>query len=119
MSFYGNLQATARRLLVKYGQDVTLRKYTLGAYDATTSSQARTSVDTVLKGVIFNVGDGVTQIKNELVKINDKKLLLDATGPVPTPKDYVIIGGSSWSILSINEINPGGTPVAYECHIRQ
>lgn len=118
MTFYDNLQATGARLLAKYGRDVTLRKSTLGAYDPSTSQQARSTVDTVYKGAPLNFQAGITQLRGELVRISDKRLLLEGAAN-PTPKDSIIIGATQYVIISIAEVNPAGTSVLYDIHLRQ
>jgi hypothetical protein len=120
MSFYSNLQGKAGSLLAKFGQDVTLRRITVGAYDSATSASSVTPADTVYKGALFDIEEGTKEIRGELVQATDKQMLLGgAASPAPTNKDVVLVAGVQYGIISSSEINPAGTAVLYELHLRK
>lgn len=117
MSLYSDLAKTALSLLSQFGQTVTRREYVSGAYDPATGTAAQTFVDTSRKGALFDFGQGVTSVRGQLVQVTDRQLLLDATGPV-TADDHFIAGGTEYTVVSLGEINPAGTPVIYDLHLR-
>ena len=120
MSFYSNLAATAAQLLAKFGQPVTLRSVGAGAYDPATSGVllgAALPTDVVRKGVLLDFARGTTTVRGNLVQAIDKQLLLES-GVVPSLEDLVLVGGATFTIVSIGEVNPAGTPVLYDLHLR-
>ena len=121
MSLYTRLAATSLRLLTKYGQSVTLRKYTTGAYDPTTGAGANTITDTTRKAALFDynrMGYGQTLQGSTLVQQGDKQCLMDANGAAPTLADHIIIGTVEYVIKDIKEVNPAGTPMLYDLLVR-
>lgn len=117
MNLYSDLAKTALSLLSKFGQTVTRREYVSGVYDPLTGTAAQTFVDTNRKGVIFDFGPGITSVRGQLIQVTDKQLLLDVTGPI-TANDHFVVGGIEYTVVTLGEINPAGTPVIYELHLR-
>jgi len=115
---YAALAATSTRLLAQHGQDVTRRSFSVGVYDTTTGTATPTQADTTRKGAIFDFGAGVTLVRGTLIQVGDKRLLLDANGPVE-PEDHFIVGGIDYSIVSIGEENPAGISVLFDLHVRR
>lgn len=117
---YASNAATALRLLTKFGQDVTRRAYSVGTYDVNTNTMTPTTADTVRKGALFDYSlqqAGAALAIGTLIQEGDKQLLLDATGPVEL-QDHFIIGGVEYTLVNIKVLNPAGTPVLYDLHIR-
>jgi len=44
---------------------------------------------------------------------------MDANGSAPTLNDQVIVGGVTWQIRNIKDINPAGTCILFDCTIRR
>lgn len=122
MTLYDKLGASAAKLLAKFGQDITLRKPASGSsYDTATGTVTTggPAVDTVRKGAVFDFKDGVMAASGGLIQNGDKRLLLDSSLPVPKAEDIVILAGVLWSVKGVKEVNPAGTPVIYELHLRR
>lgn len=117
MTFYSDLTTTATELLTEFGQDVTRRSYTTGTYDTAAGSVTPTTADTTRKGAIFDFGAGQTLERGALIQAGDKRLLLDASATV-SPQDHIIVGSKEYVIISMGEINPAGTSVMYDLHLR-
>lgn len=117
MSAYTRAAATALRMLTKFGRDVTLRSTTPGTYDPATGTTTPTSSDTTRKGALFDFGSGQTLERGTLILANDKRLLMDATGPVDA-HDRIVIGALEYAIVSVGEINPAGVSVLFDMHLR-
>lgn len=115
---YVAIAASSLTALTDAGQDVTRRTYTTGAYDPATGTAAATTADTTRKGVLLDFGSGKTLERGTLIQIGDKRLLLDAEATV-SQDDHFIIGGVDYSIVSVGEVNPAGTPVLYDIHLRK
>ena len=114
---YASVAATSLELLTEFGQDVTCRAYTQGAYDPTTGATANTTADTTRKGALFDFGAGQTLERGGLIQGGDKRLLLDATASV-SPQDHYIVDGVEYVVVSVGEVNPAGTICLYDLHIR-
>ena len=114
---YAKSAANALKTLTKVGQSVTLRSYTAGTYDPATGLVTPTTADTTRKGALFDFGAGQTLERGTLIQGGDKRLLLDSTATV-SPQDHFIVGSAEYVIVSIGEINPAGTVVLYDLHLR-
>lgn len=118
---YSKSAATARKLLTKFGRTVTRRTYTAGAYDPATGTSTPTTADTSRIGALFDYNDKTSQgqqyVRGTLVIAGDKQLLLDAEGAAAAT-DHYIVGSAEYTVVSMAEINPAGTPVMYDLHLR-
>lgn len=114
---YAELAATALELLTEFGGDVVRRSYSAGVYDPATGLVTPTTADTTRQGALFDFGAGQTLERGTLIQGGDKRMLLDASATV-APQDHFIIGGVEYVIVSIGEINPAGTVVLYDLHLR-
>lgn len=116
-ALYTRSAATALRLLTAYGRSVTHRAYSAGTYDPATGTNTQTSADTTRQGALFDYDENVQYVRGTMVVKTDKQLLLDPTAPVDL-NDRFIAGGVEYSIVSMGEVNPAGTPVLYDIHLR-
>lgn len=110
--------ALSLRLLTKFGQDVTRQAFTLtDSGDNYGGPSTAVQADTTRKGALFDFAAGQTFERGTLILANDKRLLLDAEGAV-TMTDRYVVGSDTYSVVSIGEINPAGTAVLYDLHLR-
>ena len=114
---YVKSAATATRLITKFGQSVTLRHYTIGTYSTTTGLNTVTTSDVTAKAAIFDFAQGQTLQAGNLIQSGDKQALMAVT-QTPAMQDHVIVGGKEYVILSLGELNPAGTVVMYDLHLR-
>lgn len=114
---YAEVAANALETLTEFGMDVGRRSFTAGVYDPATGLVTPTTANTTRKGALFDFGAGQTLERGTLIQGGDKRLLVDATAAV-TPQDHFIINGVEYVIVSIGEINPAGTVVLYDLHLR-
>lgn len=118
MSLYTKLSASARRMLAKYGQSMTLTRQTPGAYDPATGKVANTSTTTIDKGVIFPYADGLSLIEGSLIQRGDQQVFINiATAPLPS--DKLTVGTTVYNVINVKEIAPAGTAVLYELQCRK
>lgn len=115
---YASIAASSLAALTDAGQDITRRTYTAGAYDTATGGASLTTTDTTRKGVILDFGAGKTVERGSLIQVGDKRLLLDASATVAMT-DHFIVGSDDYAVVSIGEVNPAGTPVLYDIHLRK
>jgi hypothetical protein len=112
---YTATAATALRLLTKFGRDLTVRNYTTGSYNPTIGQNVQTYTDTTVKGAVFSFGQGDTS--PELIQSGDKKAIIDST-TTPKLEDHLLVGSKVYVIKSIRELNPAGTSIMFELHLR-
>jgi len=115
---YAKSAATALKLLANFGRDVTLRNNTVGAYNVATGENAVLETDATYKGALLDFGAGKTLIGGNLIQVGDKRLLLEAAA-TPTLQDHIIVGTDDYAILSLGELNPAGTTILFDLHIRK
>lgn len=115
---YADNAAAALRTLTRKGQDVTRRSYTTGTYNPATGAVSTATADTTRKGALFDFGPGKTLERGSLIQVGDKQLLVDATAAIDQ-QDHFIIGGVEYTIVSVGEVNPAGTAVIYDLHLRK
>ena len=114
---YTSIAANALAALTEAGQNVTHRTYTAGTYNPALGSATPATADTTRKGALFDFAAGKTHERGSLILVGDKRLLLDVTASV-SMRDKFVIGGTEYAIISVGEINPAGTPVLYDIHLR-
>ena len=122
MSFYSNAASTANKLLVKFGQPVTLTQITEGAYDPNTGTVVSAGTTYVGSGALFDYAQ--REIDGTLVQQTDRKLYLSAKQingqamPVPQTQDTVTVGSAVYSVVRSMPLNPAGTDVLFEAQVR-
>ena len=114
---YADTAALAVEVLTEFGNPVIRRVTTAPIYSPTAGAASAVQSDLVRIGAVFDYGAGQTQVCGTLVQSGDKRLLLDAAGEVLLTDQYVI-NGVDYSVVSIGEVNPAGTPVLYDLHVR-
>lgn len=120
MTLYADLADVATSMLAEFGQPVTLRRYSAGTYDPTTGAATTTSTDVTVNAAIFDyTASGQYLQKDSLIQEGDKQAFMDASVAVPDLKHHVIVGGVEYVIINVGEVNPAGTPVLYELHLRK
>lgn len=117
---YARSVATATRLITKFGQPMTLAVETEGAYDPATGESPVSSADFAVIGVIFELSGkliGQSLQNGTLAEADDKQCLLQV-GTIPSLLDKVVVGTTTFLIINVKELNPGGTTVFYDLVLR-
>ena len=125
MSYIKN-QATANRLLTKFGQSITLTSNTAGAYNVATGTSAITQTTQSAIGAIFDWGTenrpsyGQEFIDSSLIRSQDRQLLLSPVGiNQPNLGDIATIQGKQYNLVPpMKSIAPAGICVLIICNIR-
>ncbi len=112
MSLYPALQATAARLLAQFGQPMTLRKRTPGAYDPDTGAATVTEADSAVQAAEFDIPAGMVDGTNILR--GDRQVVMSGGGAVPDAGDLLVVGGVARNIVSVKATAPSGLVVVYE-----
>lgn len=114
---YSALATTVTNLIASFGQTVTLRNFTVGAYS--NGEATITPSDQTGSGVLLQYKD--KEIDGTVIRYGDRKLFLSVDGiTAPTLDSRVIINSEVWLIVSpAEQINPAGTPLVYILHLRK
>jgi hypothetical protein len=113
---YARAEATAKRLITRFGQTVTQHVIS-GTGDAWNPSQTET--DYSLKAAVMNYQG--RDIDGTLIEATDKRVIVSTEGMTVTldAAHKLTIGGVKHSIVNVRELNPGGTVVYYEAQVRK
>ena len=111
------LRKVASKLMARFGGEATIRRITVGAYNATTGTAAETTSDTALRGVLEDVN--VREV-NDLIQSGDKRLTVAAADvtTAPVTADRVLIGGVTHQIIRVTTIEQDHTPITHELILR-
>lgn len=115
---YSNLKVTARVLLKKFGQSMTLTRQVAGSYDPTTGSIALTTQTFVDFGVVLPYSNGVSSIDDSLIQTGDRQVFIQMSTE-PKPTDKITIAGAVHNIVNVKPLEPAGVNVLYELQIRK
>ena len=115
MSFATNQNATAQRLITKYGNTMTLKSVTKGTYDpATGTTGADTIIETPIKGTFEQFSSD--EIKGDILQ-GDIKVLV-ALDFVPDTKSKLVFNSVSYSIIDISPTIAQDTTIMYQLQVR-
>lgn len=122
MTFYTDLRdSTVQPLLAEFGQAATWREYTSATYDNTTGKRTDgVPSDTTIQVVEIKKGIFTPQeFSEETIQRTSKFFLVGATefataGVTPSVEKLIVLGGKTYRVLEILEINPGGTALGYK-----
>jgi hypothetical protein len=81
-------------------------------WDTDTSTETVTNMAALIQNYPLGMIDGT------LIRAEDRKVMLPATGPRPTTADKLTIAGKVYAIVSIMETSPSGVPLFYEVQAR-
>ena len=119
------LTAMAMQTMVnQFGQEVTLRKVSYGAYDPATGTVTSTT-NTDYTARCYMSEYNLTEINNDSVVMGDRKALLpslDTSGgslPEPDVGDKIVGFGDTVAVISTQKIYHADTLVCYICQVRE
>ena len=118
MGLASSLRSVAKKSLAKFGDDVTFRRITTGAYNTTTGNISETASDTTVSALIEDVN--IREV-NDLIQADDRKVTVAASAltNTPTTADRVVISGTSHQVIRVKTITDGGTTaITYEVYLR-
>ena len=117
MALADSLARVASSIIGTFGADVTVRFVTAGTYNTTTGTSTETTSDTAIKGVV----EGISKAEvNSLIQAEDKRLTIaaDDLATLPGTKDRVVIGSTSYQVITVNTVEQDGTAITHELILR-
>src|SRR5579872_6698597 len=105
---YASLQATALRLITRFGTAMTLNKQTPGAYSG--GSATLTTVGQTVSGIKFAY-TAQERAASGTIEQDDFRVLIAARGVTAPPAvaDQLMIGSNAYQIVHTSTIGPAGT----------
>lgn len=79
-------------------------------------SPAGTPTETQVTGIVSKYSDQV--IDGTLIRADDRKVTIAATGIAPTEADSIKIDETTYSIVSVMELAPAGVALKYDIQAR-
>ena len=114
MSFYDRMQATATRLVTKYGKDVTLTREVASSTNPVTGIVTPGTPITITgKGIDrdFNTAE----IDGSAVLRGDKQLILADASQEPLMNDVY----GDYRVINVQEVTPANTTIIYRLQVRK
>jgi len=115
---YARPAATAKRLLTRFGQVVTIKRTTPGAYDPATGTVSGGTVGYSCAGAVMNYAS--RDIDGTLVQRGDVRVLLAPDAAFePKPGDTVTLADTTvLTVINSRATKPAGLAVLYEIQAR-
>lgn len=113
---YAASAATARRLLDKFGQTVTLTRTVAGGYDPATGVTTPDVTDTAtVKAALLPYSNGDKLAAGGVIRTGDRKAYIapDTTFAPDALTKLTEADGTVWQLESVEPLAPAGVPVLY------
>ncbi|MEH6483029.1 MULTISPECIES: hypothetical protein [Pseudomonas] len=124
---YVRMQATALRLIAKYGRIVPFSRNVDGEYDPGTGGVGETTEPEDATVVVLPASGGTVQAfdikfdNGTLIETNIRALIIAAKDLawMPVPGDKATFDGETWTFIGCTPVNPAGTPIVYKASVRR
>jgi hypothetical protein len=118
---YTRPQATALRLIQRFGQAAVLSRMTTSTYNPTTSKAVPSGVQENVQVVMLPYSTFLTNVPGSTITQEDQKVYMAYGGNAgdPNPDDMLNIGGQTYTIMSVSRLAPAGVVVFYELQVRR
>lgn len=117
------LAAEVAEALEESGTAVTLKRETADDYDTDTSTVIPGAVVTVEAFAVLlpfrNTGNSNTTRNGEAVLAGDRMAYISSVNGTVEVGDQLLRGTERWRIVGCDPIDPAGTPVLYQAHVRK
>ncbi len=114
-ALYVRLEATAKRLIAKYGKDAFIVRDVL-----TGPPHNPTVTPTPYACKLADIGYSLTDRDATLILTGDKVGIISPDlSIVPEKSDRIRIDGEDYNLVDLEPLNPGGLTVIYEYHARR
>lgn len=117
MSFYTETAAEAKALLKEFGQVVTLRTKTAGAYDPATGTAPETTTEqTGLYAALFKYQ--TKDIDGTKIKQGDSRVIIEAAA-TPSVDSLLVTATDTYTVITSEAVAPAGTAVISKLQVRK
>lgn len=120
---YSNLKDTGLRLIYRFGVPCEIvSKPTSGGFDPITGAPLddMPATSQTAQCVLLDYSTEMRNRQDSLIESGDKKILIAAKG-VTEPKlsDKITVGGKSYTVAEVTNLNPATIPLVYEVRGRE
>ena len=118
---YAQDAINARAILKRKGQTCRVRVYT-DVYNKVTSKTTRAKTDSNVYGVIFDFPmgpNGTKSVAGTEVEQGDRRLYLAAGTVIEPGTCSILVDSVEYQVVGVGVINPAGTVVMYDLHLRK
>ncbi len=116
MSFASNMQATALRLLTKYGQAMSVSRVDEGAFVPSTGAVGSGST-TSFSGYGYPDAYTIDEIDNVTILATDIQLYIRVSQEIKVG-DVIVFDGVDHRVMDAENINTQAQNIIYRCQIR-
>lgn len=112
---YARAQATALRLITRFGAAALIRRTTPGAgLNPGTSTTTDYACIAVVDDYSVRDRDG------SVIKVGDRRIYVAAKdlAVTPTVGDQVVVGGTAFRVVGVSTLQPAATPVYFDLQVR-
>lgn len=120
MDLYDEAAEMARAMIAEFGQPVLLSKQPVSDYDPSDMGNAAPATPPQrVKGILLDYS-GYHFQQGGLIQVGDLKLKVPALGLEWPPElnTQVVVGDTTWTVVRVKEVSPGGLPILYELQVR-
>lgn len=115
---YDPIKGRAISLIERFGQTVTLRRFTTVPPTHGWERGTTTAADSSAKAVVLAYAQRL--IDGETIRAGDRLILLSPDASiVPTQNDRLVIAGVEFAIVAVEALSPGGTTLYYKVQARR
>jgi len=112
---YEKMQATALKMLKRFGEEYTFTRTTDGAYNPATGKTSQSTSNFSKFCAIFDYNDRERTL--ESIQAGDRRVVAEQYSY--QIGDKVSINSESYRVVSVEEINPSGTKVLSTLQVRK
>lgn len=116
-NFSTRMATTALRLIVTYGEAITLTRVVEGAYDPATGSTGAPTT-TPYSGYGAPTNYNKLEVDGQQVKTSDIRLLVHALSVVPIPGDIVTLNSADYRVMDVDQTRAQGEDIIYTLQLR-
>lgn len=126
-TIYERMQATALRLIAKYGRTVQFTRNEDGEYNPGNGTVGEDDQPEDATVVVLPASGGTVEAfdikfdSGTLIESNIRALVIAAKDLpwMPKPGDKAAFDGDTWTFIGCTPINPAGTPIVYKASVRR
>jgi len=113
VSFYDGIKAKAKALIGRFGLPLVFER----KEETYTPGRGSVSVTDDISGVGVFDNYSAAEINGTTILSGDIRVYF--VGDLPAVNDTIDYSGSTWRVVNVNRIAPGGTDVLYDVRIRK
>lgn len=119
MAFYDDRNAGAERLILKYGQSMTLKKTNKSSFDNVSGNYNTITVDTEYSITGVKTRYNKDEIDGKTIQRRDFKVITNYQDEIKPTEYYITIGSEDYQIIHVEPVEPASTMVIQKIQVRK